>query len=95
MESNYPALSRLIRCYFNEDFDLWGDTIPEIIACYKLENNAQAYRAVLNDIENFRRENSRNLDETFKEMYKYHFDSEPWGHTTQSFLDEVQKLLQQ
>ncbi len=49
-KSYHPNLSGFIRNYLNEDFDLWGNSIAEIVTCYRSENNIEAQRAVLHNI---------------------------------------------
>jgi hypothetical protein len=93
MNHEYPALLSLVRMYFGEDFDLWGNTVPEIIACYKSESESDGWDAISNDINNFRLNNSNNLDSAFEEVCGDYIDPEPWGYTTDSFLKELQKLF--
>lgn len=89
----YPELSNFIHNYFGEDFDLWGGAIEEIFALYRSESDSAARSTLENEIDNFRRDNSRDLDASFKAAYGLSFNPVPWGHTTASFLDELKRLL--
>ncbi|MGS1004715.1 contact-dependent growth inhibition system immunity protein [Burkholderia glumae] len=89
----YPELSNFIKNYFGEDFDLWGNTIEEIFALYKSENDISARSQLGRDIDAFRCDNSSDLDVSFKALYGLFFNPVSWNHTTASFLDELKRLL--
>ncbi|MFT4067187.1 contact-dependent growth inhibition system immunity protein [Paraburkholderia sp.] len=92
-ESPYPNLDLLIHGYFNQDFDLWGDNVQEIISCFKEENDQTLHTLITGEIDRFKRDHSANLDEYFEEKYGFYVDPEPWGYTIASFLDELKRLL--
>lgn len=89
----YPRLSTLIDVYFGEEFSIWGDTIPEIIASYKRERDDSTCASVVREIDDFIHAHASDLDEAFSNVYGFYLDPEPWGHTAFSFLDEVRRLL--
>lgn len=45
------------------------------------------------EIDTFRRDNSRDLDASFKVTYGLFFNPVLWGHTATTFLDELKRLL--
>ncbi|SMG20999.1 contact-dependent growth inhibition system immunity protein [Paraburkholderia susongensis] len=92
-ESLYPNLNFLIHGYFNEDFDLWGNNVQEIVSCFKKESDKTLHKLVMDEIDRFKCDCSANLDEHFEEMYGFYVDPEAWGYTAASFLDEVKRLL--
>ncbi|MBB5412182.1 hypothetical protein HDG34_006153 [Paraburkholderia sp. HC6.4b] len=94
-ESPYPNLDFLIHGYFNEDFDLWGNNVQEIVTCFKKESDETLHKLVVDEIDRFASDHSANLDGYFEEIYGLYVDPEPWGHTTASFLDEVKRLLRE
>ena len=94
-KDKYPELANFIENYFGEDFDLWGNTIPEIVDFYKRESEPSQHNLLINEINNFTNNNIDDLDRCFKEVYGLYFDPEPWGHTTSSFLNELKRLLQE
>ena len=94
-ESPYPHLDLLIHGYFNEDFDLWGDNVEEIVSCFKNESDQALHKLVIEDIDRFERDHSANLDGSFAEVYGLYVDPEPWGHTTASFFEELKRLLKE
>jgi hypothetical protein len=92
-KSPHPNLDQLMWGYFNEDFDLWGDTIPEIVSKYKEVKIQSVLQATIKEIDEFMSFNPENLDSRFAAEYSPQFVPEPWGHTTISFLNELKHLL--
>lgn len=92
-DASYPNLSFLIHAYFNEDFDVWGDSVGELVSCFKEESDKSSYKDVIDEIERFKLEHSTDLEKDFDEIYGLYVKPEPWGHTTASFLDELKRLL--
>jgi hypothetical protein len=95
MSVNYPNLSDFIGMCFGQDFDLWGNSVPEIVSTYKDGSDANEWDAISNDINNFRLNYSNNLDSAFKKLYGNYIDPKSWDHTTDSFLSELQRLLKE
>ncbi|MCC8393562.1 hypothetical protein LJ656_13270 [Paraburkholderia sp. MMS20-SJTR3] len=77
--------------YFGQDFDIFGSTVPEIVACYK-QDSPHRYPNLLRELELFRRAHSGDLDAAFI-PFRHGFRPEGWGYTVASFLDEVQRVL--
>jgi hypothetical protein len=93
--SAYPELDHLLHAYFNEDFDLWGHTIEEIVGCYKRESPAEGQHALCDEITRFMRAHRADLDAAFLKAYPNEVDPSGWGHTTASFLAELDRLLRE
>jgi hypothetical protein len=91
--SAYPALDHLLHAYFGEDFDLSGNTVEEIVGCYKGESPLEHHRALREEIARFRQAHPNDLDDAFLGFYKNFFNPPLWNHTTDSFLTEVDRLL--
>lgn len=89
----YPELDQFFGAYFNQDFDLSGDTVEEIVGCYVNETTAEHRGALLREIALFRARHAADLDAGLAEKYGYDFDPEPWGHTAASFFELVEKLV--
>jgi hypothetical protein len=79
--------------YFNQDFDLWGDTIEEVVGSYREGTSSEQREALRNQIDRFIDTHSARLDDALSERYGFDFSPEPWGHTALSFLREVQRLV--
>jgi len=88
----HPAMDHLFTTYFGQDFDLFGETVPEIVACYK-RDSPYDYENLIREINSFRTEHPHDLTIAFDQIYGHGFSPEPWGYTTASLLDEIQRLL--
>ncbi|MGF6981991.1 hypothetical protein QFZ99_001468 [Paraburkholderia atlantica] len=93
LSDRYPRMYKLFGAYFNEDFDLWGNTIPEIVSCYKDDSPPEYRKEIIDEINLSINEHLSNLDSAFERDYGSGFDPDLWGHTTASFLDELKLLL--
>lgn len=79
--------------YFGEDFDLWGRTVPEVMAFYRKTRETSAHARLLVEIDRLLTERAGDLDKAFAEIYGSSFDPILWGYTPAAFLKEVKKLL--
>ncbi|WP_322010975.1 contact-dependent growth inhibition system immunity protein [Paraburkholderia sp. J12] len=91
-KSSYPELNHFFGAYLNQDYDLAGETIEEIVECYKQGTPPDAHKRMLFEMEHFKSEYP-DLDEAFEETYGNDFSPELWGYTTASFFDELKRLL--
>jgi hypothetical protein len=89
----YENLDQMIGVYFNEDFDYWGDTIEELVRACASQCTPEMINAKVADIDRFKKDHAGNLDAAFDEEFGMQFDQTLWGHTTESFLDELKRLL--
>ncbi|NML30448.1 contact-dependent growth inhibition system immunity protein [Paraburkholderia antibiotica] len=90
----YPEMEQFFCAYFGQDFDLFGNTVSEIVECYK-KGCPHNYGDVIREIELFRNEHPNDLATAFEENFLSAFTPEPWGYTILSFLDEVERLLRE
>ncbi|SMG59387.1 contact-dependent growth inhibition system immunity protein [Paraburkholderia susongensis] len=88
----YPEMDHIFAIYFGQDFDLFGETVPEIVACYK-KDSPYHYEKLLRELGAFRQEHPNDLDSAFEKDYGRDFDPKLWGYTTASFFDELKRLL--
>jgi hypothetical protein len=70
-----------------------GDSLEEIVTCYKRDSSPQEIMDTLGEIRRFEIEYVNNLDEEFYKAYGYDFNPELWGYTTASFLEELKRPL--
>jgi hypothetical protein len=89
----YPQIDQLLHVYFGQDYDIWGNTIEEIVGCYKRDSPIEFQQALLDEIARFRQAHPHDLDAAFLAAYEYDFDPPLWKHTTDSFLTELDRLL--
>ncbi|MGF6411711.1 contact-dependent growth inhibition system immunity protein [Paraburkholderia sp. MM5482-R1] len=88
----YPAMEHIFNVYFGQDFDLFGENVQEIVACYR-KDSPYDYENLIREIDSFRSEHPSDLDATFKQVFRRGFRPEGGGYTTASFLDEIQRVL--
>ncbi|WP_084170088.1 contact-dependent growth inhibition system immunity protein [Paraburkholderia ferrariae] len=89
----YGYLTGLIRSRFHEDFDIFGNSVEELVSSYIEKMPKSEIDALISDIDSFKADFPDTLDSEFNERYGSQFDPVLWGHTTASFLDEVKRLL--
>ncbi|MGF6371551.1 hypothetical protein OKW40_004301 [Paraburkholderia sp. RAU6.4a] len=89
----YGNLTGLIRSRFHEDFDLFGNSVEELVSSYTAKMSTTDIDALMSDIDSFKADYPETLDSKFKERFGRQFDPVLWGCTTASLLDEVKRLL--
>ena len=93
VNEKYENLEQLILGRFHEDFDLFGDTIHELVWSYKEGRSKDEINATISDIDRFYFDNRDDLDAAFKKQFGYQCNPLLWGHTTASFLAELKRDL--
>lgn len=93
MTQDFTYLNTLIRAYFNQDYQLMGETIEEVFATYLESNVSDDVTGLRADIERFLVEYKESLDEAFEKRYGYDFDPKLWDLTTESFLRKLLGLM--
>ncbi|MCC8396599.1 hypothetical protein LJ656_28830 [Paraburkholderia sp. MMS20-SJTR3] len=84
---------QLFCCYLNEDSNIWGNTLPEILSCYKRDCPRESHLEMIREINLFINEHLDDLDSAFETDYGRNFSPELWGYTTLSFLEELKRIL--
>lgn len=92
MKEQYPELDQLFWAYFNEDFDLSGDTIEEIAACYRRDVDLDRILRACAEMNRFMDHHASNAEAEFARRWGS-FDPKLWGHTVASFFDELKRLF--
>jgi len=95
MHEKHFELDQFISIYFGEDSDLFGNTIPEIIADYIGCSTPSDREKLIAQIDDFLARHPHDLDEVFDNTWAPQFSVRLWGHTARSFLDQVKNLLRQ
>ncbi|NIF53440.1 contact-dependent growth inhibition system immunity protein [Burkholderia sp. Ax-1724] len=88
----YPEMDHIFSVYFGQDFDLFGETVPEIVVCYK-KDSPYHYKELNREIDSFRSEHPNDLEAAFNQSFRDGFRPEGAGYTTASFLEELKRLL--
>jgi hypothetical protein len=95
LSKRYPRMYEIFGAYLNQDFDIWGDTVEEIVSCYKEDSSHAHHKEMIDEINCFINEHPTDLDLAFERNYNNGFNPKLWGYiTTASFLDDLKKLLQ-
>ncbi|MBB5465707.1 hypothetical protein OKW30_002760 [Paraburkholderia sp. Clong3] len=89
----YRDLTGLIRSRFHEDFDLFGNSVEELVSSYTENMPRSDIDALISDVDSFKAHYPDTLESEFKKRFGRQFDPVLWGYTTASFLDEVKRLL--
>ncbi|WP_262420100.1 contact-dependent growth inhibition system immunity protein [Paraburkholderia sp. 31.1] len=89
----YENLYQLIGGRFHEDFDLFGNTIEELVLSFTCECTPEEINATVAEIDRFKSDHAGNLDAAFEENFGYQCDPTVWEQTTEAFLDKLKRLL--
>ncbi|WP_233800976.1 contact-dependent growth inhibition system immunity protein [Paraburkholderia sp. HP33-1] len=92
-ENFYPQFHVLFGAYLNQDSDLWGDTLEEVVSCFKRDSSPAQIQDTLAEIDKFEKETGKDLDQEFSDAYGNDFDPILWGYTTITFFDELKRIL--
>lgn len=95
VSARHPKIYQLFGAYLNQDASMWGNTIPEIISCYKRDCPRESHLEMVREIDSFISEHPEDLDTAFEIDYGHEFSPELWGYTTVSFLEELKRLLRE
>ena len=87
----YPQMGLIFGVYFGQDFDLFGNTVQEVVSSYR--NDCPEYRNLPVELDSFTAEHPHDLDAAFERDFGSDFDPELWGYTTASFFNELKRLL--
>ncbi|KAB0633354.1 contact-dependent growth inhibition system immunity protein [Burkholderia latens] len=93
LSTQRPHMYEIFGAYFNQDFDIWGNTIDEIVKCYKDDSTASDRSELILEIDQFIAEHPRDLESAFYANYNNGFDPVLWGYNAASFLEELKRLL--
>jgi hypothetical protein len=93
MIDEFPSLSTFVRVFLGQDYDLFGNSIEEIVLHFVRNYNAEETKLLIDDIERFMRVHAADVDRAFITLYRDDFDPQLWGFTPASFLEKVLALL--
>ncbi|MGO4761383.1 contact-dependent growth inhibition system immunity protein [Cupriavidus sp. 2KB_3] len=90
----YPELSHFLIVYLNEDFDIYGDSMEEIVGAYLRESDAGMRINLIGEIDRIKKDHPGDLEVAIEDACRGCFDPALWGYTATSFLDELKQSLQ-
>ncbi len=95
--SAYPHLDALLGGYFHQDFDIFGNTLAEILATYRQDASESERQGTVSDIHRFLAEfgqSDASLADALQRVFKPDVIVEGWeGLTTRQWLEELARLL--
>lgn len=93
MNKSYKNIGTLIRVFFGQDYDLFGETVEEVLDSYLETENQKTAEKVCKEAENLLSLNDAALTEEFETISQGEFYPEPWGETVRSFLEKLKNHL--
>lgn len=86
----YSYLDHLMGAYLNQDYDLSGETITEVVQCYIDSEGPEMSSGLATDCHKFLEETD--IEGKFRELYSSDFDPSLWGITAKEFLVNTRQL---
>jgi len=94
MNKSYKNIGTLIRVFFGQDYDLFGETVEEVLDSYLETENPKTAEKVCQEAEYLLSLNDQALIEAFQSISQGEFNPEPWGETVRTFLEKIKNYLQ-
>ncbi|WMD22950.1 contact-dependent growth inhibition system immunity protein [Achromobacter seleniivolatilans] len=88
----YPALNNLLAGYFHEDYDLFGETIEEVVLAYKQVSTSEEVAQVCCEMEKFVVEFGSSAAAAYAEHWGS-FNPAGGGYTISAFFDALKRVL--
>lgn len=89
MVKSYKNIETLIRVFFGQDYDLFGETVEEIADSYLEVESSGTVMKVYQEADKLLSLNDRVLTELFETLCQGEFCPELWGETVRSFLEKI------
>lgn len=93
MNKSYKNTGTLIRVFFGQDYDLFGETVEEVLDSYLETENPKTAAKVCQEAEYLLSLNDQALTEAFESISQGEFYPEPWGETVRTFLEKIKSHL--
>lgn len=93
MNKSYKNIGTLIRVFFGQDYDLFGETVEEVLDSYLETENPKTAEKVCQEAEYLLSLNDQALIEAFQSISQGEFNPEPWGETVRTFLEKMNNYL--
>ncbi|ABS46423.1 MULTISPECIES: contact-dependent growth inhibition system immunity protein [Yersinia pseudotuberculosis complex] len=84
-------LGTLVRVFFGQDYDLFGEGIDEILASYRNTENQQTIQKTLDEANMLLTAypEEKELELEFADLAEGEFSPASWGYNVQSFLEKI------
>jgi hypothetical protein len=94
-ETDYPNLQLLVDAYLNQDYDLHGETIADVLRVYRDDLNEEMRRAAVAEVEEWSFAHRQDMASAFESFFEREISVTSHGYKAQSFLDELKRVLSQ
>ncbi|QCP52378.1 hypothetical protein FAZ95_24680 [Trinickia violacea] len=91
--SPYPNLDLLFDGYLNQDYELFGEKIGDVLRVYCKEITPSMRQSAILEMEKFKASHIDDLEEAFELAYEREISIKSHGYTAESFFDELCRLL--
>jgi len=88
----YSALSQFIGCHFNEDYDLFGETIEEVVSDFKQIATPEEIKQICLEMDEFLIKYGADAAAVYSQNWGS-FDPGGWGYTIPAFFEELKRIL--
>ncbi|AJJ03021.1 hypothetical protein BZ21_3125 [Yersinia pseudotuberculosis] len=84
-------LGTLVRVFFGQDYDLFGEGVDEILASYRNTENQQTIQKTIDEANMLLTAypEEKELELEFADLAEGEFSPASWGYNVQSFLEKV------
>ncbi|AJJ58651.1 hypothetical protein DN756_00740 [Yersinia pseudotuberculosis] len=84
-------LGTLVRVFFGQDYDLFGEGIDEILASYRNTENQQTIQKTIDEANMLLTAypEEKELELEFADLAEGEFSPASWGYNVQSFLEKI------
>lgn len=89
----YAALSQFMGGWFHQDFDIEGNSVPEVLGAFRTVTPLEEQRKLKSDIQRFLDDHPNDLDNAFEETFKPDIIASAFSGSTRGFLEEIRDLL--
>lgn len=93
MNNNYKNIGTLIRVFFGQDYDLFGETVEDVLDSYLQTENPKTVINVCQETEKLLSLNDETLTKTFAILSQGECFPEPWGENVRTFLEKIKNHL--
>ena len=94
-KDSLSQLSHLFGAYLNQDYDLAGDTMDEILDCYVDEHDLDELTALLDEVRRFTRTNTVQLDVATESTFAPQVDLVAFCGAVPRVFETLSKRLEQ
>ena len=93
MRSSYPHLASFLGGWFNQDFDLFGSTLEEVVAEFKRSAAPGESGVICREIDRFLADHGAAAGQGFAEVFDIGVDPLGFAPTIQAFLLAIREQL--